>query len=947
MKPKSNFNAFAMLIGVIVIIAVIGIVGYLFANGYIFRPSTTLTTTILSPLNVSPIDNCMVINRPGKYYLALYVKTGISGGACINVSASNVNIVCNGNRLTGSGPFDAIPPYTYAIQIIGQKNVNISGCIISNFSYGVYALNSRNINIMNSNLSINYMSDIELNNTQNATVSRTYLSRSSSTQGALYLTNGTIGSRIENNTIQYNQYYGININSTPNMFFNNHLNGTQFSFYCSPAASFVKGSAAGSNLCYNNSGCGFLQCRGINIPANISKVMLTGQVNTCGAIKVPGHYVLISNIDMNNFVNTSNPLATINPCILIQASNVQLNCNNHTITNATTAIIAQNVSNVDVRNCDINHSQIAAISLYRSSLFHFSNLKLISDNIGIGLYSNSTTNNFANITATNNYYGIYMSGAYSNSFQDVNSSKNAYGFYLENSSLSNSFNRVIAVNNTKLDVYTSPDSTNATLNLMQSTTCGTTDAVWATCAHFIAIALPYVPLNSCTSIKVPGNYLLETSIVSAQPQCMKITADNVALNCSNHFISSSYFTRGPALSIANSNNVTVNNCKFIGFTSGINVSTSYLVSFNRVSVNGSIAGITFSHVQSPVLTNSSINGTMNGSIILSYVYGGILRNNNITYGINKNTGILLSNSSNNQLFNNTVTRSNIAFELLGKSTNNTVTNNTAQDSESIDYLCTQGPNSGTGTENGGINYGTVKIGCHWMAAITTTNPTAPCEPSLQPKLFNLVQDAIYGVGSTCFSAYNQTTINCNGHTILATNNGTFATFHNAQNSQLENCYLKGFAVSVIAKNSSVTIYNNSMYDTYPGATVVNVSNSRSGVLINQNNITGSSRGIYLYNLTLATLQNNLVSDAGTAYVLSAVNVSSVFNNTADSSDLNGMMVTNSLFDLFKNNNFQGSSTGLACYYDSQGSTNSSDYGNNRCSVNSDCFWITSSSGTCH
>ena len=129
---------------------------------------------------------------------------------------------------------------------------------------------------------VNYISNIYLSNVHNSSLSNNYLSRSSSVQGSLYLTNGTSGLTIINNTIRYNQYYGVAVNSSNNTFRNNLVNGTQYSFSCSVPNGFVISSKAYSNLCYNNAESGFIQSRAINIPANISKVALEATSTAAG-----------------------------------------------------------------------------------------------------------------------------------------------------------------------------------------------------------------------------------------------------------------------------------------------------------------------------------------------------------------------------------------------------------------------------------------------------------------------------------------------------------------------------------------------------------------------------------------------------------------------------------------------------------------------------------------
>ena len=174
--------------------------------------------------------------------------------------------------------------------MLGASNVSILSCQISNFSYGVAAFSSSGLAIEGSNVSSNYMSNIYLNSTSNSTIRDNYLARSLSWQGSLFLANGSSSDLVLNNTIAYNQLYGVNVSSSGETFSNNKVNVTsQFGFYCSPANSYPVSSSGSGNICYNNYGCAFLTCSGANLPANISKITLPEQRLRVRLHKPAGH----------------------------------------------------------------------------------------------------------------------------------------------------------------------------------------------------------------------------------------------------------------------------------------------------------------------------------------------------------------------------------------------------------------------------------------------------------------------------------------------------------------------------------------------------------------------------------------------------------------------------------------------------------------------------------
>ena len=225
-----------------------------------------------------------------------------------------------------------------------------------------------------------------------------------------------------------------------------------------------------------------------------------------------------------------------------------------------------------------------------------------------------------------------------------------------------------------------------------------------------------------------------------------------------------------------------------------------------------------------------------------------MTHSNTTYGQQSNIAILISNSTHDIISNVTGSRNRIGMDLAGNSLNNTIFNNTMQLSTGVDYMCNG--NSGIGDENGGINYGTTKSRCRWLAAITVTSPSPHCGVALQSSLFNLYSDAQYTAGSTCFSAYsNITTINCNGHTVIATNGGTFALFRNAQKSTMENCFLKGFKTAISSQNSTMTVINNTIMGMPGNSSGIIINGARLGATVQANNVSGTATAISFGDIT--------------------------------------------------------------------------------------------------
>jgi parallel beta-helix repeat protein len=921
-----------LLAAIIVIIAIVGTVAVT------RKPAaTTQTSTTTVPIiRAGSISACKNITGPGNYFLSSNIKTGISSGACIDITASNVALVCNRHSITGSGPYSGVPPFTYGIEIYAQSNVSVSGCNIAYFSYGIYAQNSSSVSILDNNMTSDYLSDAYFSGTHNSSVIGNRMSKASSTQGALYLVNGSIDNRIVNNTIEGNRFYGIVINSTSNFYINNTLSGNPSSLYCGAASSFPYSSYAKGNTCYNNTGCSFIECKGVNEPANISTILLGSSISSCGSIRSPGTYRLASDLDTAKFVNTSNPIFVHaeTPCITIAVSNTRLNCAGFSVTEAPTAILVNGNNNVTISNCSIRGSG-SGIAFNNSAGVHVNNVVFTNDTFGLAL-NNVTSSVFSGIKSTYNKYGIYLSDALSDTFKTFDSSNNQYGIYASQSA-GNLFAQGTAFNNSVIDVYASADSSNTGYDLVQQTGCGLTNAQWAGCLQYVAQSLAYYPISSCGVLRRQGNYSLTSNVINAAAMCINVEANNVEIDCNGNGLFQSITTPGPAVYINGKHNVTLNNCGVYGFTTAINVSDSTGIGIYGAVVHSSAYGISLSNVSNSTIESSAVAGPANVTIKLYNVSRSSIIGNNVSYGTGNNVGILLNGSQKNVVRNNTESINYINMEFTGNSVNNTVMNNTAELGGYADYVC-NGGNGGIASENGGINYGVKKMGCIWLAALTQGSPQVRCEVALQPDLYSLTSDEEYGYGNACYSIYaNGTTINCNGHTVIATDGGTFALFRNVTNGRIINCTLKGFTNPIVASNSMLIVQNNRIYDNSSTGAAVSlrgISDSR----ILSNNITAAYEGISIVLGASSSLLNNIVALAATAYQAIGSTGLNIQNNTATNSSGTGFLLSNTTASALMNNRFMAKK-GMVCLNSSQGGLSNIDNGGNMCSSNSGCNWF--------
>ena len=539
--PRRGVDRRILLIGAVIIILIASGL-YIYGSGKSIIPHTT-TTILAGP---GELASCTAIKAPGNYEIESEIKTTMQSGACINVTADDVHIMCSNGLITGSGPYSGVPPFTYGIEFSGASNDSVSGCIIKNFSYGIYAPSSEGLRIYDNNVSVNYLSNIYLKGAHNSSVYSNFMSGSASTEGSLYITGNSTGNRVVNNTILRNQYYGISVNSTGNLFLVNHVNASPVSFYCSISGGLAGSNIGNSNICLNSTGCGFIRCSGTNIPPDLSQLRLGSSISSCGSITMPGSYALTGNVDMGAYVNVSAEQGYGIPCISVKSNNVALDCKGFGVFNSTTGISAYNASNVTVSDCNAWNSTVgmALASTMASNVRNFT-----SRNDGTGLMLKGSSGDIlSNVKAYYGTYGAYLLNSSTDTFQGFNFSGNRYGIYV-NKSIGEAFSNGAAVNNLQSDVYATPDSAAASYSIMLSSACGLTNAQWAPCGQHTMANMSNYPISSCSNLYRAGNYTLTSNILNGQAACMDITASNVLLNCLSHSITAAYTTLGPAIHI--------------------------------------------------------------------------------------------------------------------------------------------------------------------------------------------------------------------------------------------------------------------------------------------------------------------------------------------------------------------------------------------------------------
>ncbi len=912
--PRARFSrSGVMKIGIIAIVVVIVLVGAFAAIKYLpslIKSSTSTIAPVTSTTQVlSQITGCGSINRPGSYYLSSNINVTLSSGACINITASGVQLIGNGHKITGSGPFVGLPPFTYGIYINNAKNVTISGFDLSSFSYGIYLKDAENIALEHDNISKEAITGIFLNNSSNNQITNSTTTNNSVSGIEFYNSNNN---KMFNLASRENAYFGVRMNNS----INNVFQKSASSFNPTDLACFSQSGLSSSNnyigsTCATSTQCSFAQCQKMNIPFNISSIRLENNIQSCGSIEGAGVYKLSSNLNMLNYVNTSNPLSAGQACINILSSSAILNCNGYTISNSMIGINAINKFNVTVENCKLVNNTYIGINLDSDFGPHLIGDTVKGSKYGIRI-NNVSVGSVQNVTTANDVYGIYLNSSIAVTVIEANSSDNTYGVYVNSSSSGLSFMNGTAGSNKKADLFCSADTYNSSANQVQHFGCVTTDCLWgATCSTTIPPPVPLLPINSCYTITSPGNYTLTKNIGGSQ-NCINIKSSNVNLDCNNHLIVGNL--TGVGINASFVSGVTVNKCVLQKFLYGIYARNSKNLNFMNNSVTGTVGSIYLSNsTYLDIIFNRIKNNTGNASIFLKNITNSIIMNNTASLGTNTSSGFVIENSINNLIAFNNASR-NIRYGFILKSGQNYFFNNTAYSNSNLDYNCTPAT-SGIYAENDGVNFGTSKGVCRWLVEINPSAQVQNCFVETTGQGISLSQDMLYTYGATCFSFYNEggssannSVINCNNYTVLATNGGTFADIVNSSNVKVENCFIKNFTIGITSTGSNPIIQNDTIATANIGISVINTPYS----VIDHNKVLNASYGLLFQNNNYATVTNNRVYETNISYEFSGGTASKITNNTANGGQI-GMYLLNATLDTFMNNIFTSASKyGVSC-----------------------------------
>ncbi len=102
-------------------------------------------------VSAADIDSCSVLDTAGETYVLTQDITNSANTVCMNVTADNVTLDCNGYSIDG-----VYSSNTYGVYAHTNKNVTVTNCNITDWWYGVYMNKNFDSLVFKSNFTHNY-----------------------------------------------------------------------------------------------------------------------------------------------------------------------------------------------------------------------------------------------------------------------------------------------------------------------------------------------------------------------------------------------------------------------------------------------------------------------------------------------------------------------------------------------------------------------------------------------------------------------------------------------------------------------------------------------------------------------------------------------------------------------------------------------------------------------
>ena len=474
----------------------------------------------------------------------------------------------------------------------------------------------------------------------------------------------------------------------------------------------------------------------------------------------------------------------------------------------------------------------SAITLLGNNIILDCNLySIIGDDTGtaINITSNSTT--LKNCVISNFVYGLYTENTsynviYNNYFEDnaINAYDNATNYYNTTYSyIPGSLQSIIggdSIGGNYWDDYFGLDNSNAILTFVPNVSgddIGDTELPHNS-SNNIRVGGDYLPLissgcdeyiDSCKTSNWNNNtvYCLNQTITTSS-SCMVVNNNSVSINCMNYQIRGDG-DGGDYGVYTNYDNLSVNDCKILGFGRGIYYENdNEIISQNLIFNN--THGIYIKGNNSGVNNNEIINNTI--GISIESAFGNIVYSNNITN--NTNFGIQIIDSSNNTIYNNYFNNTINAYDNSSSGNNWNISKTAGSNIYGGNYLAGNYWYDYNGLDTGFDGLGDTLLPYNSTNNISVGGDHLPLLQIIDGCNFTTTLNLSLEKNLDCdgiglIVGDNDLIIDCNEYSIIGNGSGIGINISNFNNTIIKNCNINNFTYGTyIIGGLSNTIYNN-------------------------------------------------------------------------------------------------------------------------------------------
>ncbi len=301
MKSRIKFSFSKILVSIVISLAILYLAPKTIENNNLLSEFLNIRT--FTEVYAIDISGCSNLNQPGTTYLLTADITNSATSYCMNISANNVTLDCQGHNIDGDDLADygiyisrsssqttnvtvrncnvtdwdvaniylyyangnnltnvtsTSSPY-YGFYLSSSNSITISNSTANSNYYGFYLISSNSITISNSTVNSNSQSGFFISSSNNNTISNSTVN--SNSQSGFYLFSSN-NNTISNSTVNSNTWYGFYLSSSNSITISNSTaNSNYYGFYLSSS----NNNTISNSSIHNNTNYGiYLSSAGLN-----------------------------------------------------------------------------------------------------------------------------------------------------------------------------------------------------------------------------------------------------------------------------------------------------------------------------------------------------------------------------------------------------------------------------------------------------------------------------------------------------------------------------------------------------------------------------------------------------------------------------------------------------------------------------------------------------------